>query len=230
LRTLLVCAIGAGVGAGAAPESRAPVAEAGGAIAGQVSVVTRSTRRLASAGAYPGRTVVIPSKAQSPETTNVVVFLQRPPAGPPPPARHAVIRQQGETFVPHLVAVTTGSTVTFPNDDQLFHNVFSLSPGAVFDLGRYPRGQSASYTFTTPGVVKVFCHLHSHMSAIVRVFDHSYFAVPGADGRYRLDGVPPGRHAVTAWHERAGDLTQDVTVTADGTAALSFALPLGEGR
>ena len=77
--------------------------------------------------------------------------------------------------MPRLVAITRGSTVEFPNADPYFHNVFSLSRGATFDLGRYPRGESRSRAFTKPGLVKVYCHLHSQMSASIMVFDHSHF-------------------------------------------------------
>ena len=84
------------------------------------------------------------------------------------------------------------------------HNVFSLSSAATFDLGRYPRSTSKSRMFTRPGVVKVFCHLHAHMSAIVRVCPHPHFGVPDAQGHVTLDGLPAGPHVVTAWHERVG--------------------------
>ena len=82
----------------------------------------------------------------------------------------AAIAQKDEQFVPHVVAVTVGSTVAFPNQDPIFHNVFSLSRGASFNLGRYPSGSSRSRVFTKPGIVKVFCDIHSQMSAVVRVF------------------------------------------------------------
>jgi hypothetical protein len=140
--------------------------------------------------------------------------------------QRATIRQTNEEFVPHVVAVTAGSTVDFPNDDLIFHNVFSLSRAATFDLGRYPRNATKARTFTKPGVVKVFCHLHSHMSAIVRVFSHPYFASPDRNGRFTIEGVPPGRHEVTAWHERAGEVTHMATIEDGGTAELTFSLPL----
>ncbi|MEZ5318773.1 MAG: carboxypeptidase regulatory-like domain-containing protein [Vicinamibacterales bacterium] len=231
----LVAAAGPAAGASARPgrvaTGTAARRLATGTVAGRVTVVTRASRRLASAGAYPGRTVVIPAASAPAEVTNVVVFLKSPPPGGPPPAPgHAEVRQTDETFVPHLVAVTAGSTVDFPNDDLIFHNVFSLSPAATFDLGRYPRGETRARVFVEPGVVKVFCHLHSHMSAIVRVFDHPWFAVPDAEGRFSLEGLPPGRHVITAWHERAGEVSRDVLVEDGRTATLDFSLPLSDGR
>jgi hypothetical protein len=101
-----------------------------------------------------------------------------------------------------------------------------LSRVATFDLGRYPRNASKARTFTKPGVVKVFCHLHSHMSAIVRVFPHPYFAVPDRNGRFTIPDVPVGRVEVTAWHERAGEVTRAATVEDGSAAELTFSLPL----
>jgi len=198
-----------------------------GTLRGTVQIETRSARRLATAGVYPGRTVVLPAERDTSELDNVVVFVELSDAVASPP-RQVVIRQNQEEFVPHLVAVTTGSTVEFPNDDLIFHNVFSLSRAATFDLGRYPRDETRAETFAQPGIVKVFCHLHSHMSAIVRVFDHPYFVIPDRDGRFSIPGVPAGTHRVTAWHERVGNVTEDVTLRAGGTVDLAFSLPLAD--
>jgi plastocyanin len=199
-------------------------ARAGG-LEGQVTLVTSPVRRLHSAGAYPNRHVSPAAPAAGSEFSNVVVFVTGLAGAAPPPARVA-IRQANETFVPHMVAVTVGSTVEFPNDDPIFHNVFSLSRAATFDLGRFPKGHAKSRQFDRPGLVKLFCHLHSHMSAIVRVFDHPYFTVPDASGRFRLPGVPPGRYDVVAWHERAGEVTLPAVVAEGETASLAFSLPV----
>jgi len=206
------------------PIVRAQVARTG-TITGRVHVVSHPARRLATAGVYPGRVVGIQAPRDSSELDNVIVFLNTQARVEAPPQRIA-IRQTNEEFVPHVVAVTAGSSVEFPNDDLIFHNVFSLSRAATFDLGRYPRSASKSRTFTKPGIVKVFCHLHSHMSAIVRVFPHPYFAIPDREGRFTISGVPEGRHEVTAWHERAGEVTHAATVDGDATSELSFSLPL----
>ena len=97
----------------------------------------------------------------------------------------------------------SGSTVDFPNSDRTYHNVFSLSKARRFDLGRYPRGQSRSVRFDRPGVVRVFCEIHSHMSAWILVFAHRYFATTDAEGRYRIEGVPPGTYTLAAWNDGA---------------------------
>ena len=137
----------------------------------------------------------------------------------------ASIDQRDETFVPHLVAITTGGEVAFPNSDETYHNVFSLSRERSFDLGRYPSGQSKSVRFDRPGIVRVFCDIHSHMSAYVLVFSHRFFAITDDDGRYRLDGLPPGTYTVVAWHERFDTVSKTVHVPGDESeVSLDFQL------
>src|SRR6185295_17059719 len=156
-------------------------------------------------GAYPSRVVGIAAERHLSEMANVVVFVKAKPT-PSTPMR-AAITQQDEEFVPHLVAVTSGSAVDFPNDDIVFHNVFSLSRAGEFDLGRYPKGRSKTRVFGRPGLIKVFCHLHSQMSAMIRVFDHPYFTIPDADGTFSIPDVPAGDYDIVAWHERVGEVT-----------------------
>ena len=103
--------------------------------------------------------------------------------------------------MPHVLAIVAGTTVDFPNNDRTYHNVFSLSKTRSFDLGRYAAGHSKAVRFDRPGIVRVFCDIHSHMSAFILVFAHRYFAVTDDDGRYRIDNVPPGTYTVVAWNE-----------------------------
>ena len=207
-----------------------PTAAVQNGTTGSITVLVRLSapaRRLNTTGAYPSRRVALAPQRAASELENVVVFVRRPHAEPPAPT-HVEIRQLNEEFVPHLVAVTTGSTVDFPNDDLVFHNVFSFSSAATFDLGRYPQRKSKARTFAKTGIVKVFCHLHSHMSAIVRVFDHPYFARLGQDGRFTIDGLEPGRHEVVAWHERVGEAKASLVVAAGETTEAAFTLPLAD--
>jgi plastocyanin len=167
--------------------------------------------------------------AREPSDTGVaVVYLQSAPRGAfdaQPPSR-ARMDQRGETFVPHVLAVSVGTVVDFPNNDSTYHNVFSLSKTQRFDLGRYARGRSKSVRFERPGIVRVFCDIHSHMSAFVLVFAHPYFAVTDGQGRYSIDGIPPGTYAVAAWHEGQPRVTQTVTIPLHGgTVEQDFQLP-----
>jgi len=130
--------------------------------------------------------------------------------------------QRGEQFVPHVLAITTGSTVDFPNSDVTFHNVFSLSATRHFDLGRYRPGRTGAVKFDRAGVVSVFCDIHAHMSAFILVFNHNFFAVTDADGRYALERVPPGTHNVVVWSETGQATPRRVTVTANETAEADF--------
>jgi plastocyanin len=117
------------------------------------------------------------------------------------PAGHARMDQRHEEFIPHVLAVTVGTIVDFPNDDTKFHNVFSLSRVKTFDLGRYPVGHSKSVQFDKAGIVPISCDIHTHMSAYVLVFNHPYFAVADEDGRYAIANVPPGSYTLKVWSE-----------------------------
>jgi plastocyanin len=136
----------------------------------------------------------------------------------------AVMDQRNETFVPHLLAVTTGTTVEFPNSDRIYHNVFSLSKTRTFDLGRYAVGRSKSVRFDRPGIVRVFCDIHSHMSAFIVVFNHPFFAITDTDGRYTIDNVPPGNYNVIAWNEGVASAPKPVVVADGATAEIEFVL------
>ena len=199
--------------------------QATGRVTGSIKL-TIAASAPSSATAYERRSVGPRPKPQ-PELRNVVIFFTDLPASRPSP-KNASIAQRDEQFVPHMVAVTAGSSVAFPNEDPFFHNVFSLSRGAAFNLGRYPSGSSRAKTFNRPGIVKVFCEIHSHMSAVVRVFDHGWFTVPADDGTYAMDDIPPGEHTLVAWHERIGERREKVTIRAGGATPVNFTLPVLE--
>jgi plastocyanin len=197
-----------------------------GRIDGRVRLVLPPAGAVPS-GVYPTRRVSKPQPKAS-EISNVIVFLKDAPHRGELAPMNVTIAQRDEAFVPRVVAVTRGSTVEFPNADPFFHNVFSLSKGANFDLGRYPRGESKSRQFTNAGLVKIYCHIHSHMTASIMVFDHPYFRIPSADGTFALDDVPAGNWQISAWHERIGESINPVRVEPGRTARVEFALPMNQ--
>jgi plastocyanin len=198
-------------------------AAAPGAIRGRVTLRTvapMSERRPTVAELGTPRERDISDRLRS------VVYLESAPRGAferIEPGR-VVMDQRNETFVPHLLAVTTGTIVDFPNGDPFYHNVFSLSKAARFDLGRYPSGKLKSVQFTRPGIVRVFCEIHSHMNAYILVFSHPFFAVTDDAGRFRIENIPPGTYNVIAWNEGTGSEPKPVTVPDGGTSEADFTL------
>lgn len=116
---------------------------------------------------------------------------------------HAVLEQKNKAFEPHLLVVTKGSTVDFPNRDPWFHNVFSLFNGKRFDLGLYESGTSRTVHFDREGVSYIFCNIHPEMSAVVVVLSSQYFAIPNKQGEFSIADVPPGRYTLHVWNENA---------------------------
>lgn len=196
-------------------------ARADGTIRGTVDIrrsqaATEARPASAGLGAGPRRPV---------EFRPAVVYLETAPGGAfeLPEGGRAAMDQRDQTFVPHVLAITVGTTVDFPNSDLTFHNVFSLSKTKSFDLGRYSRGKSKAVRFDRPGVVRVFCDIHSHMSAFILVFAHRYFAVTDQAGNYAISGVPPGTYTLAVWHEGEVRETKVVTLPdAGGTIDADF--------
>jgi plastocyanin len=167
-----------------------------------------------------------PAARDLPDLRRSVVYLESAPRGAfeMTESGRAVMDQRNETFVPHVLAITTGTIVDFPNSDAFYHNVFSLSKPARFDLGRYAAGRSRSVRFDKPGIVRVFCDIHSHMNAFILVFSHPFFAMTNAEGRYGIENVPAGTYNVIAWNEGTASEPKPVTVPDGGVAELDFTL------
>jgi plastocyanin len=200
-------------------------AAATGRIEGIVHLGVTARASLAS-GAYAPRRVTRASTASG-GVPDVVVFVRNAPATADLTVTRARMVQRDEAFEPRVLAITRGSTVEFPNADPFFHNVFSLSSGSSFDLGRYKRGDSRGRGLARPGLVKVYCHVHSQMSASILVLDNTYFTMPKADGRFDLPDVPPGTYRLSAWQERLGERQVAIQVQAGQTTRVEVNLPLG---
>jgi plastocyanin len=214
-----------------------------GRIEGTVEISrTLSTRRpVFRFYSDPGMGAVPSGSRRDPvaaELHNVVIYLEGDSAQlNPPPARlesrrHGSMAQHDEHFVPHVLPVVQGATVDFPNQDDVYHNVFSLSAAAGpkgFDLGRYPKGTSRAFTFSRPGTVQVFCHIHSDMSATILVLANPYFASPEDDHHFVIDDVPEGDYTIVGWHERVKPITQRIHVAAGQTTVVPFNIPVPQG-
>ena len=147
----------------------------------------------------------------------VVVAVLGVPGAKAVPGK-AEMKQQDKQFAPQELVVTKGSTVTFPNEDKIFHNVFSLSPAARFDLGLYKEGTAKSVEMKRAGEVVVYCNIHPEMVAKIKVLDTPYYAITAPDGSFRIDGLPPGTYDVEAWHPHGDPWTGKVTIDAGGVA------------
>lgn len=141
-----------------------------------------------------------------------------------PVGHRAMMDQRNRTFIPHVMAVQVGTHVAFPNHDTVFHNVFSFREGKRFDLGLYPVGTTKIVDFNQPGLVRIFCNIHSNMSAFIWVLENPYFAVTDASGGFRIAGVPAGDRVVRVWHERLGTHRLSVRVPREGEVTLPVSL------
>ena len=162
---------------------------------------------------------------------NVMVRVKGPVAGavPPVPAQPAVIDQKGCQYHPHVLGLRVGQTLQLRNSDGLLHNVHALPKvNSPFNMAMPANRLTADTKFgKEEGMFLVKCDVHPWMNAYVGVFSNPYFAVSGADGKYKISGLPPGTYEIEAWHEKLGARTAKVTVAANkaGTADFSFAPP-----
>lgn len=193
-------------------------ASALGAIEGVVSPRSgspvRVVERYAGASGAPREVIAVP----------VVVFVEGlvPSAPAPRPSGRLEIVQRDENFSPALLVVPVGAEVRFPNDDPVFHNVFSYSRAARFDLGRYRRGESKTVVFERPGYIKVMCEIHKWMRAGVLVVENPYYAIVPEDGRFRIEGVPPGQYRLVAEDFDRRTRRVNLDVPDEGTARVEI--------
>jgi plastocyanin len=196
-----------------------------GVVRGTVRVpVTESAQPLPNA--YPGRASSLAHPAHTIHglATDAVLWLEKVPASAdtahndPRPK----LAQKDQAFVPRVLPVHVGTAVDFPNMDPIYHNVFSASPIKRFDLGKYPRGQSKRVVFDKPGLVNVYCDIHSHMEAFVLVLTTHAFTQPRDDGAYLLPAVPGGHYTLHLWHPDLHEQTRAVDVPAEGDAVVDL--------
>lgn len=142
------------------------------------------------------------------------------------PSSQASMRQTNRRFDPDIVVIPVGGSVTFPNMDPIFHNVFSLSKPKSFDLGNYPKGDTRTVTFPKPGIVFVNCRLHPNMAGVVVVTPNRWYAKATRDGRFSLKDLPPGTYSVVAWHKSTGLTRKEVHVVEGHDTVVDFLVPI----
>lgn len=162
-----------------------------------------------------------------------VVFVQMPVPSPVRPQTTAVVDQVNKTFVPGVLPIVVGTSVRFPNHDQIRHHVYSFSPTKSFELPLYKGEDAPPVLFDKVGVVKIGCNIHDWMSGIILVLPSPHFSVTDAAGRFVLEDLPNGVYTLVAWHALSRvnpeDTAQTVQVRED-IANVRFQLPLGPAR
>jgi plastocyanin len=187
----------------------AAVPAAAGTVTGQVELIDKGGRRAS-------------------DLSDVIVYVEGPKAKGWP--ERVTMTMKGKEFHPRVAAVAAGGVVEFPNEDPIFHNVFSVSGANRFDLDLYKRPKSGSWTFAYPGVARIYCNIHPQMSAVVLVRDNPYFTKAAADGSFTIEHVPAGRWQLKAWQERAPEATQEIVVGADSRVAAQLTLDASQWK
>lgn len=157
------------------------------------------------AGGVSGRVSFVTKRGQNPIINETLVWLE--PANGRNPKRAPgtfTMTTRGKALLPHVLAVPLGSTVSFPNEDPISHNLFSLSSANSFDLGLYRTGAGKSHAFTTPGIVNVYCNVHPQMSAVIHVMSTPYYGFADPNGNFSIADVPAGKYDIVAWNEQGG--------------------------
>ncbi len=219
-RTTVVCGVGCVLFLGG--EVRA------GELRGRVEVRNHISGREENPGIAYGHGGAFEKPVPKPvftEAQNVIIYAEgRDTIAHAPPRHHPQMVQRAKTFIPPVLPVLVGTTVDFPNEDKIYHNVFSLTRTKKFDLGRYPTGASKSVTFDKPGVVKVYCEIHKDMVAYIMVLKTPFFAVPEPDGAFALQDLPSGHYRVHVWHPALPLQVQDVFIPVSGGPEIRFVL------
>ena len=177
----------------------------------------------ASSASVSGRVLLVKGGTQRSDASNAVVWIEGPRrdggAGRP-----LTMAQESKRFTPHVLVVPRQGTVEFPNNDPVFHNVFSVSGANRFDLGLYRSGSSKSRSFAEPGLVRVYCNIHPQMVGFLLVVDSDFAAVTDRDGSFRFENVPAGAWTLKAWHEEGSETSVPLVVPSAGGAPLTVSI------
>ena len=183
----------------------------------------RTTAGATATGSVRGTVAVLIKGKPKAGQKGVVVYLEGVPGTVAKP-KNAVIRQREKQFEPPLTVIVRGTTVDFPNEDKIFHNVFSVSRPARFDLGLYKSGTQKSVEMKRAGTVDVYCNIHPEMIAKVKVLDNAFFTISDDKGGFAIDGVPPGEYPIVAWLPSGDESKGTIAVKAGETAQIKLEL------
>lgn len=203
----------------------------GGTITGTVrgTPAPGASEAASRAGAYDSRRYKYVEKIDYERLRDFVIYLdQEMPANSAPGLATVTTTQRDANFDPHVLPVAVGTTVRWPNEDDIFHNVFSMSEGKPFDLGYYKKEKLPEIVFDRVGQVDVFCAIHTKMHCIILVVPNRFFAMADEKGRFTIANLPAGTYKVRAWHERLPSKVQTVVVPAEGEVKTDFVLSLGD--
>lgn len=182
----------------------------------------------AGGGKYDSRKFKFVETVKYEDIKEFVVFIDSPMTNKfEPPKTQRVVTQKDAVFRPHVMPVMAGTKVEWPNHDEIFHNVFSVSEAKEFDLGLYKDPTIKDVTFDKPGRVDVFCSIHSQMNCVILVLKNPFFAATDSKGQFRIQNVPAGTYKVKAWHERLPGQTKEITVPAEGEVRADFIVGVG---
>jgi len=184
-----------------------------------VTLLAFSATSTLAAG-VAGSVAFLTRRGQKPSVVDSVIWLEpvKVPGIPKATPGTFTVTSRSKALLPHVVIVPVGSTVSFPNDDTITHNLFSVSKPNDFDLGFYKRGTGMTRKFDHPGIVNVYCNVHPDMSAVVHVVTTPYFTKSNLQGGWKIPGVVPGTYRLNAWNEIGGSVIADIEVTATGVA------------
>ncbi len=174
--------------------------------------------------------------------TNVLVYLTKAPSGSMDLSKtNFVMDQRNLEFIPHVLPVLVGSTVQFPNNDQVDHNIFSMSRTKKFNLGSYKPGDSKAVLFDKPGIVEIRCDVHAEMAAYILVMKNPYFAVTDKNGHFEIldssyfkqaglkgaTDLLPGKYLIKTWHEKLKSQKKAIVVAGNGEVTIQLGLSRG---
>ena len=191
-------------------------------IAAVILFVARDAGSKPQLGTVKGSVSIVKGGKAKGDNKGAIVYLENVPGTPPVPKDHAIIRQREKQFEPPLSVVVKGTTIDFPNEDKIFHNVFSVSRPARFDLGLYKSGTMKSVEMKRAGTVDVYCNIHPDMIAKVKILENAYYTITGKDGAFKIENVPAGEYPIVAWLATGDEAKGTVKVAAGGAAEVKL--------